>query len=145
MAATSGDQEIIPLPFELWSEGAKHWILALYIAFSVAWALEIVSHLEGMFLCTTTNIRFPLTISDAYTVTIRRKILSRGSRDTLELNFWLFLMSPNAPRSWFRSTYFVTWAFGSILAIAGLPITAIVTRGDPLKVDFVPLSLMCFV
>lgn len=43
-------------------------------------------------------------------------------------------MSPTAPRSWFRSNYFITWAIGSVIALAGLPVTAIVTRHDPLKV-----------
>lgn len=53
-----------------------------------------------------------------------------------ELNFWLFLMSPTAPRSWFKSYYFITWVIGSIAALVGLPVTAIVTRGDTVKVCF---------
>lgn len=59
--------------------------------------------------------------------------ISLHASDPTELNFWLFLMSPNAPRSWFQSNYFITWATGSILALAGLPITAVLTRSDPLK------------
>ncbi|KAF8304363.1 hypothetical protein DL93DRAFT_2038923, partial [Clavulina sp. PMI_390] len=93
---TATNTTVVPLPYQLWGNQARSWILALYIAFSVSWALEVVSHLE-------------------------------------ELNFWLFLMSPSAPRSWFRSVYFFTWITGSIAAIVGLPVTAVVTRHDPTK------------
>ncbi|KAF9505903.1 hypothetical protein BS47DRAFT_1431394 [Hydnum rufescens UP504] len=43
----SGDS-VVPLPYALWGKGAQHWITILYVALSLAWALEIVSHLEEL-------------------------------------------------------------------------------------------------
>jgi hypothetical protein len=43
----SGDS-VVPLPYTLWGKGSQHWITLLYVALSLAWALEIVSHLEGI-------------------------------------------------------------------------------------------------
>ncbi|CCO37954.1 hypothetical protein BN14_12114 [Rhizoctonia solani AG-1 IB] len=39
---------IVPKPYQLWTHPQRHWVEAIYIAFSVAWALEIVSHLEEL-------------------------------------------------------------------------------------------------
>ncbi|KAF8749813.1 hypothetical protein RHS01_09800 [Rhizoctonia solani] len=39
---------IVPRPYQLWTHPQRHWVEAIYIAFSVAWALEIVSHLEEL-------------------------------------------------------------------------------------------------
>lgn len=39
---------IVPKPYQLWTHPQRNWIEAIYIAFSVAWALEIVSHLEEL-------------------------------------------------------------------------------------------------
>lgn len=39
---------ITPTPYELWSDSARSAILPLYLCFSVAWALEIVTHLEEL-------------------------------------------------------------------------------------------------
>ena len=43
-----GKDLVAPLPYQLWDKSSRHWITALYVALSVAWALEIVSHLEGI-------------------------------------------------------------------------------------------------
>lgn len=39
---------ITPTPYELWSDSARSAILPLYLCFSVAWGLEIVTHLEEL-------------------------------------------------------------------------------------------------
>ncbi|KAG2153375.1 hypothetical protein DEU56DRAFT_482340 [Suillus clintonianus] len=39
---------ITPTPYELWSDSARSAILPLYLCFSVAWALEMVTHLEEL-------------------------------------------------------------------------------------------------
>lgn len=39
---------IIPRPYQMWTHPQRGWVQAIYIAFSVAWALEIVSHLEEL-------------------------------------------------------------------------------------------------
>ncbi|CAE6480797.1 hypothetical protein ACGC1H_005257 [Rhizoctonia solani] len=39
---------IVPRPYQLWTHPQRTWVEAIYIAFSVAWALEIVSHLEEL-------------------------------------------------------------------------------------------------
>jgi len=67
--------------------------------FSVAWALEIVSHLE-------------------------------------ELVFWLFLIhSSDTQKSWFKTWHFGFWAFGSLLALGGLPTVTVLTRANPVKCE----------
>ncbi|KAJ7189000.1 hypothetical protein C8R46DRAFT_1184246 [Mycena filopes] len=53
-----------------------------------------------------------------------------------ELCFWLFLVnSGSVQQDWFRSWYFRTWIFGSILAIIYMPLLTILTRGDPLRCE----------
>lgn len=39
---------VLPTPYELWSEHARGAILPLYFCFSLAWGLEMVSHLEEL-------------------------------------------------------------------------------------------------
>lgn len=39
---------ILPTPYEMWSEHARGAILPLYFCFSMAWSLEMVSHLEEL-------------------------------------------------------------------------------------------------
>lgn len=39
---------IVPKPYQLWTHPQRSWLTAIYIAFSIAWALEIVSHLEEL-------------------------------------------------------------------------------------------------
>ncbi|KAG1879793.1 hypothetical protein F4604DRAFT_1620275 [Suillus subluteus] len=39
---------ITPTPYELWSDSAQSAILPLYLCFSVAWGLEMVTHLEEL-------------------------------------------------------------------------------------------------
>ncbi|KAG8727727.1 hypothetical protein FRC11_012604 [Ceratobasidium sp. 423] len=39
---------VVPKPYQLWTHPQRTWVEAIYIAFSVAWALEIVSHLEEL-------------------------------------------------------------------------------------------------
>jgi len=53
-----------------------------------------------------------------------------------ELCFWLFLVNAgSAQQDWFRSLYFKTWAFGSVLAGTYMPLVTIFTRSDPLKCE----------
>ncbi|KAG8932605.1 hypothetical protein FRC02_000855 [Tulasnella sp. 418] len=51
-----------------------------------------------------------------------------------ELCFWLFLtrISP-IHLGWFRSWHFRSWLFGSVIAVAGMPLVAILTRNLGLK------------
>ncbi|KAG2142255.1 uncharacterized protein EDB93DRAFT_1252314 [Suillus bovinus] len=39
---------ITPTPYELWSDSAQSAILPLYLCYSFAWALEVVTHLEEL-------------------------------------------------------------------------------------------------
>ncbi|KDQ11986.1 hypothetical protein BOTBODRAFT_34840 [Botryobasidium botryosum FD-172 SS1] len=39
---------IVPKPYQFWSQSNRDWITKLYIIFSMAWALELVSHLEEL-------------------------------------------------------------------------------------------------
>ncbi|KZT05431.1 uncharacterized protein LAESUDRAFT_230296 [Laetiporus sulphureus 93-53] len=39
---------IIPTPYELWPEKDQRWIFPLYMLFSFAWGLEMVTHLEEL-------------------------------------------------------------------------------------------------
>lgn len=39
---------ITPTPYELWGDSARSAILPLYLCFSVAWGLEMVTHLEEL-------------------------------------------------------------------------------------------------
>ncbi|KAJ3567348.1 hypothetical protein NP233_g6419 [Leucocoprinus birnbaumii] len=40
--------KIIPKPLELWEQGNRHWLLPLYFLLSIAWSLELVTHLEEL-------------------------------------------------------------------------------------------------
>lgn len=40
--------QIIPQPFILWSPNNRHWLLPLFFVFSMAWSLELVTHLEEL-------------------------------------------------------------------------------------------------
>ncbi|KAI0278787.1 hypothetical protein BGY98DRAFT_499790 [Russula aff. rugulosa BPL654] len=42
------ENEVFPKPADLWSEGHQHTLLALFFVFSVAWALEQISHFEEL-------------------------------------------------------------------------------------------------
>ncbi|KAJ7750148.1 hypothetical protein DFH07DRAFT_922886 [Mycena maculata] len=51
-----------------------------------------------------------------------------------ELCFWLFLVNAGSvQQDWFRSWYFRTWIFGSIVATIYMPLLTILTRADPLQ------------
>ncbi|KAJ7866480.1 hypothetical protein B0H13DRAFT_2236838 [Mycena leptocephala] len=53
-----------------------------------------------------------------------------------ELCFWLFLVnSKSVQPQWFRSGYFRTWVFGSIVAPAYMVLLTTLTRDDPLKCE----------
>ncbi|KAG8735365.1 hypothetical protein FRC10_010684, partial [Ceratobasidium sp. 414] len=39
---------IVPKPYQLWAHPRRIWLTAIYIMFSMVWALEIVSHLEEL-------------------------------------------------------------------------------------------------
>ncbi|KAJ7750117.1 hypothetical protein DFH07DRAFT_828234 [Mycena maculata] len=42
------DGQIIPRPYAVWQESRLRWILPLYFILSIAWALELVTHLEEL-------------------------------------------------------------------------------------------------
>ncbi|KAF8504868.1 hypothetical protein F5888DRAFT_1792296 [Russula emetica] len=46
--ATLKFKEVFPKPADLWSKGHQHTLLALFFVFSVAWALEQISHFEEL-------------------------------------------------------------------------------------------------
>jgi len=53
-----------------------------------------------------------------------------------ELMFWLFLIHQGPERrDWFASAEFKSWAIGSCIAMAGMPVTAVLTRADPLRAE----------
>ncbi|KAF9012604.1 hypothetical protein BDQ17DRAFT_1344242 [Cyathus striatus] len=83
---------ITPRPFDEWDADNRHWLLPLYFILSIAWSLELVTHLE-------------------------------------ELTFWLFLLHQGpGKREWFQSWEFRAWYLGSIIAVAGMPLTTLVSR-----------------
>ncbi|KAJ6534010.1 hypothetical protein DFH09DRAFT_1043608 [Mycena vulgaris] len=90
---------IIPKPFEKWPEDARRAVFPLMLAFTVAWSMEMITHLE-------------------------------------ELCFWLFLVNAGSvQQDWFRSWYFRTWIFGSVIAVTYMPLLTILTRSDPVKCE----------
>ena len=59
------------------------------------------------------------------------------TNDYVELCFWLFLVNASAShQNWFNSLYFKSWVVGSIFAITYMPVVAVLTRADPLKVSY---------
>ncbi|CAE6515353.1 unnamed protein product [Rhizoctonia solani] len=84
---------IVPKPYQLWTHPQRHWVEAIYIAFSVAWALEIVSHLEElcfwMFLINVgaaqtswfRSIHFKCWVCEAWTIFV-------GSIGSLLITIW---------------------------------------------------------
>lgn len=87
----------LPKPYTFWEPSARRWIFPLTLLFSIAWGLEMVTHLE-------------------------------------ELCFWLYLVNSTAKnQDWFKTLYFRTWAVGSVIAVIGMPLVAILTRSDPIK------------
>lgn len=63
----------------------------------------------------------------------------------VELCFWLFLVNASAShQNWFNSMYFKSWVVGSILAIVYMPLVAVLTRSDPLKVGYLSSLLPAF-
>ncbi|KAH9987396.1 hypothetical protein BJV77DRAFT_791888 [Russula vinacea] len=42
------ENEVLPKPADLWSKGHQHTLLSLFFVFSVAWALEQISHFEEL-------------------------------------------------------------------------------------------------
>ncbi|KAI6148446.1 hypothetical protein BKA82DRAFT_453293 [Pisolithus tinctorius] len=102
--------EVTSTPLELYSPAHKKWVLPLLFVFTIAWACEHITHLEGKLIrylsapCTNSNL-------------------------PEELTFWLFLQN-QGPRSrvWFDSWEFKLWLWGSMVAILGMPVTALVAR-----------------
>jgi hypothetical protein len=53
------------------------------------------------------------------------------------LCFLIFLLNAGSGvQVWFRSWYFKAWAVGSFVSLVSLPLIAILTRSDPLKVFY---------
>ncbi|KIY69797.1 hypothetical protein CYLTODRAFT_212928 [Cylindrobasidium torrendii FP15055 ss-10] len=99
------DGKIVPRPILLWSAANQRWILALFFILSIAWALELVTHLE-------------------------------------ELTFWLFLLHQGpGKRDWFESWEFRVWYLGSMFAILGMPLIALIKRND--KASGIAWIFMC--
>jgi len=42
------DGTVMPRPYTFWQQNHLHWILPLYFVLSIAWALELVTHLEEL-------------------------------------------------------------------------------------------------
>ncbi|KAI0669539.1 hypothetical protein C8Q78DRAFT_992653 [Trametes maxima] len=86
------DGAFIPRPIGMYREENREWVLPLQFVFSIAWALELVTHLE-------------------------------------ELAFWLYLLHQNPNKeAWFSSWEYRLWYMGSLVAIIGMPLTALITR-----------------
>ena len=52
-----------------------------------------------------------------------------------ELMFWMYIVNSGPSHSeWFNSTYFKSWAVGSGCALLYVPLAAIFTREDPIRV-----------
>ena len=52
-----------------------------------------------------------------------------------ELMFWMYIVNSGPSHSeWFNSPYFKTWAAGSVSALLYMPLAAIFTRQNPLRV-----------
>ncbi|KAL1937864.1 hypothetical protein VTO73DRAFT_12757 [Trametes versicolor] len=86
------DGTFVPRPIEFYQDPNRSWVLPLQFVFSIAWALEQVTHLE-------------------------------------ELAFWLYLLHQNPNKeAWFSSWEYRLWYLGSLLAVVGMPLTAVVTR-----------------
>ncbi|SRR5258707_3966599 len=109
--------KVAPVPVQQWNQSTQKWMTGLYVAFSLSWALEIVSHLEGKSFYGSSQER-------------------RHAHPIIELNFWLFLLTSKPEGSWLHSVYFYIWGAGSLLALGGLPTVAIITRHDALKVGY---------
>ncbi|KAJ7286884.1 hypothetical protein C8J57DRAFT_573153 [Mycena rebaudengoi] len=86
------DESIIPRPFSAWRHDRLRFVVPLFFILSIAWSLELVTHLE-------------------------------------ELTFWLFLLHQGPrKREWFHSWEFRTWYLGSLIAVLGMPLTALMKR-----------------
>ncbi|KAJ7072904.1 hypothetical protein C8F01DRAFT_1105651 [Mycena amicta] len=86
------DGKILPTPLDRWQQYHLRWMLPLYFVLSIAWAFELVTHLE-------------------------------------ELTFWVFLLHQGPKkREWFSSWEFRAWYIGSMIAIMGMPLTALLKR-----------------
>ncbi|KAI8971026.1 hypothetical protein BD414DRAFT_229465 [Trametes punicea] len=93
------DGAFAPRPIDMYREPNRGWVLPLQFVFSIAFALEQVTHLE-------------------------------------ELAFWLYLLHQNPNKeAWFSSWEYRLWYMGSLVALIGLPLTALVTRKNLDTVD----------
>lgn len=93
------EHKIFPRPLDTYPPHSKAWIIPLNFVFSIAWALELVTHLE-------------------------------------ELAFWLYLLHQKPEKeSWFSSWEYRLWYLGSMVAIIGMPLTALVTRQNVITCD----------
>ncbi|KAI0774897.1 hypothetical protein BD413DRAFT_472444 [Trametes elegans] len=90
---------LFPRPINMYREENRTWVLPLQFVFTIAWALELVTHLE-------------------------------------ELAFWLYLLHQNPNKeAWFSSWEYRLWYIGSLFALIGLPMTALITRNHLDTVD----------
>ncbi|KAI0365057.1 hypothetical protein BV20DRAFT_954964 [Pilatotrama ljubarskyi] len=104
------DGTFIPRPIEMYQESNRGWVLPLQFVFSFAWALELVTHLEGTSPLSDPHIS-TLTCSHA------------------ELAFWLYLLHQNPNKeAWFSSWEYRLWYMGAMVALIGMPLTALITR-----------------
>ncbi|KAI0090800.1 hypothetical protein BDY19DRAFT_937553 [Irpex rosettiformis] len=86
------DHHVFPTPLDMYSATSRHWIFPLNCIFSIAWGLELITHLE-------------------------------------ELAFWLYLLHQNPDKDpWFDSWEYRLWFIGSVVAVLGMPLTAVVAR-----------------
>lgn len=106
-------QGVIPKPYALWPKSYQDLVLPATVCFSVAWSLEIVSHLEELnfWLFLLHQVCFYAFLS------ISTSLCSKGP----------------SQRDWFTSWEFKTWAAGAALAVVGMPTLTVLTRDDPYK------------
>jgi hypothetical protein len=60
-----------------------------------------------------------------------------------ELCFWLFLIHTTSASPWFRSPHFFAWAFGSSVALVGLPSVTVYLKDDLELVSTSQMKIIC--
>ncbi|KAI0821318.1 hypothetical protein BC629DRAFT_1250725, partial [Irpex lacteus] len=83
---------VFPTPLDMYTAANRRWLFPLNCIFSLAWGLELITHLE-------------------------------------ELAFWLYLLHQNPDKDpWFESWEYRLWFIGDVVAVTGMPLTAVVAR-----------------
>ena len=140
----------MPRPLQFWSDEHRRWLFPLNVIFSIAWALELyvsgyscfVLYLYWIMILGSLTLKVS-SLSNLYNIE-----RPKGART--ELAFWLFLLHQGPEkRDWFNSWEYKSWSLGthpfdffflsaqfslslsgSMLAVIGMPLTAVVSRGE---------------